>query len=150
MEACSGAHYWAREFSQFDCEVILYAPPACENSRHQPKSRPAWCWSHCRSRALQKTSPVPHKSIEQQDINLLFEMRRLLVTERTRIVNQVHWRPHIQARSIVIPKGIYFKPYRKYSRTMKTSTMSCMLKRAAIPSVRTIFSHRRTSKMVQR
>ena len=47
--------------------------------------------------------PVPHKSVEQQDIQSLIRMRRLLVTERTRVVNQV--RGLISEYGIIMPKG---------------------------------------------
>lgn len=37
MEACSGAHYWAREFSLFGHKVILYAPQHVKTQRRKQK-----------------------------------------------------------------------------------------------------------------
>lgn len=51
----------------------------------------------------QRHPAVPHKSIEQQDIQSLIRMRRLCVTERARLINQV--RGLIAEYGIVLPKG---------------------------------------------
>ncbi|MEF1257157.1 transposase [Vibrio sp. M260112] len=38
MEACSGAHYWAREFEKFGHEVLLYPPQHVKNQRRKQKN----------------------------------------------------------------------------------------------------------------
>ncbi|MCS0235808.1 hypothetical protein NDJ81_00280 [Vibrio alginolyticus] len=35
MEACSGAHYWAREFVKFGHEVLLYPPQHVKSRRRK-------------------------------------------------------------------------------------------------------------------
>lgn len=103
MEACSGAHYWAREFSQFGHEVILYAPQHVKTQRRKQKNDYNDAEAIAEVALYKRPHPVPHKSVEQQDIQSLIRMRRLLVTERTRIVNQV--RGLISEYGIIIPKG---------------------------------------------
>nr|WP_318491193.1 hypothetical protein [Photobacterium leiognathi] len=62
----------------------------------------------------QRHHPVPHKSIEQQDIQSVIKMRKLLITERTRLINQV--RGLFSEYGIIIPKGktAFGKCYTKY------------------------------------
>ena len=38
MEACSGAHYWAREFEKLGHEVLLYPPQHVKNQRRKQKN----------------------------------------------------------------------------------------------------------------
>ena len=103
MEACSGAHYWAREFSQFGHKVILYAPQHVKTQRRKQKNDYNDAEAIAEVALYKRPHPVPHKSVEQQDIQSLIRMRRLLVTERTRIVNQV--RGLISEYGIIMPKG---------------------------------------------
>lgn len=103
MEACSGAHYWAREFEKFGHEVLLYPPQHVKNQRRKQKNDYNDAEAIAELALYQRTHPVPHKSIEQQDIQSLIRMRRLCVTERTRLINQV--RGLIAEYGIIIPKG---------------------------------------------
>ncbi|WP_240697802.1 IS110 family transposase [Vibrio kanaloae] len=103
MEACSGAHCWAREFSQFGHEVILHAPQHVKTQRRKQKNDYNDAEAIAEVALYKRPHPVPHKSVEQQDIQSLIRMRRLLVTERTRIVNQV--RGLISEYGIIMPKG---------------------------------------------
>ncbi|WP_250210614.1 IS110 family transposase, partial [Vibrio campbellii] len=103
MEACSGAHYWAREFEKFGHEVLLYPPQHVKNQRRKQKNDYNDAEAIAELALYQRAHPVPHKSIEQQDIQSLIRMRRLCVTERTRLINQV--RGLIAEYGIIIPKG---------------------------------------------
>ncbi|MGR5354102.1 IS110 family transposase [Vibrio alfacsensis] len=103
MEACSGAHYWAREFSKFGHEVILYAPQHVKNQRRKQKNDYNDAEAIAEVALYKRPHPVHHKSVDQQDIQSLIRMRRLLVTERTRISNQV--RGLISEYGIIMPKG---------------------------------------------
>ena len=103
MEACSGAHYWAREFSKLGHQVRLYAPQHVKKQRRKQKNDYNDAEAIAEVALFQRPHAVPHKSIEQQDIQSLIRMRRLLVTERTRFVNQI--RGLISEYGIIMPKG---------------------------------------------
>lgn len=103
MEACSGAHYWAREFEKFGHEVLLYPPQHVKSHRRKQKNDYNNAEAIAELALYQRHPPVPHKSIEQQDIQSLIRMRRLYVTKRTRLINQV--RGLIAEYGIVLPKG---------------------------------------------
>jgi len=103
MEACSGAHYWAREFSKLGHQVLLYAPQHVKNQRRKQKNDYNDAEAIAEVALFQRPHPVPHKSVEQQDIQSLIRMRRLLVTERTRFVNQI--RGLISEYGVIMPKG---------------------------------------------
>jgi len=103
MEACSGAHYWAREFSKFGHQVLLYAPQHVKAQRRKQKNDYNDAEAIAEVALFQRPHPVPHKSVEQQDIQSLIRMRRLLVTERTRFVNQI--RGLISEYGVIMPKG---------------------------------------------
>lgn len=103
MEACSGAHYWAREFSKFGHEVTLYAPQHVKSQRRKQKNDYNDAEAIAEVALYKRPHPVPHKSVEQQDIQSLIRMRRLMVTERTRLINQV--RGLIAEYGIVMSQG---------------------------------------------
>ena len=103
MEACSGAHYWAREFSKLGHQVRLYAPQHVKKQRRKQKNDYNDAEAIAEVALFQRPHAVPHKSVEQQDIQSLIRMRRLLVTERTRFVNQI--RGLISEYGIIMPKG---------------------------------------------
>ncbi|RBW67011.1 IS110 family transposase [Vibrionales bacterium C3R12] len=103
MEACSGAHYWAREFSKFGHTVLLYAPQHVKSQRRKQKNDYNDAEAIAEVALYQRPHPVPHKSVEQQDIQSLIRMRRLMVTERTRLINQV--RGLIAEYGIIMPQG---------------------------------------------
>ncbi|MCG9633669.1 IS110 family transposase [Vibrio sp. Isolate30] len=103
MEACSGAHYWAREFSKLGHQVLLYAPQHVKAQRRKQKNDYNDAEAIAEVALFQRPHPVPHKSVEQQDIQSLIRMRRLLVTERTRFVNQI--RGLISEYGVIMPKG---------------------------------------------
>ncbi|CAM2845955.1 IS110 family transposase [Vibrio mytili] len=103
MEACSGAHYWAREFENLGHKVLLYPPQHVKNQRRTQKNDYNDAGAIAELALYQRHYPVPHNSIEQQDIQSLIRMRRLCVTERTRLINQV--RGLIAEYGIILPKG---------------------------------------------
>ncbi|WP_230691020.1 IS110 family transposase [Vibrio nigripulchritudo] len=89
METCSSAHYWARAFSNVGHRVLLYPPQHVKSQRRKQKNDYNDAEAIAELALYQRGYPVPHKSIEQQDVQSLIKMHRLLVTERTRLINQV-------------------------------------------------------------
>ncbi|UAB73742.1 IS110 family transposase [Vibrio sp. SCSIO 43132] len=103
MEACSSAHYWARAFSNFGHRVLLYPPQHVKSQRRKQKNDYNDAEAIAELALYQRDHPVPHKSIEQQDVQSLIKMRRLLVTERTRLINQV--RGLLAEYGVIIARG---------------------------------------------
>ena len=104
MEACGGAHYWAREFIALGHEVKLIAPqyvkPFVKGNKNDYNDAEAI------AEASQRSSMrfVPIKSIEQQDVQNIHRQRERLKKERTALVNQI--RGLLAEYGIVIPQGI--------------------------------------------
>jgi transposase len=79
MEACSGAHHWARELQQHGFTVKLIAPqfvkPFVKSNKNDAKDAEAICeaMSHPNMRF------VSIKTIEQQDIQAMHRIRSALV-----------------------------------------------------------------------
>src|SRR4029434_23471 len=101
MEACGGAHYWARRFREHGHDVKLLAPqfvkPFVKSNKNDMRDAEAI--------AEAVTRPtmhfVPVKDVAQQDIQTLHRVRERLISERTALVNEVHGLLH--EYGIVIP-----------------------------------------------
>jgi len=89
MEACGGAHDWARKFQAMGHEVRLMSPqfvkPYVKSNKNDMVDAEAVC------EAVQRPSMrfVPIKGIEQQDIQSLHRARSMAVGHRTAQVNQI-------------------------------------------------------------
>ena len=89
MEACSGAHYWARVLANLGHEVRLISPqfvkPYVKSNKNDRNDAEAIC------EAVGRPSMrfVPPKSSEQLEIQAVHRIRQRLVAGRTRLVNQV-------------------------------------------------------------
>src|SRR5919106_5845711 len=103
MEACGGAHYWARRFRAHGHEVKLMAPqfvkPYVKTNKND--TRDAEGIGEAVTRPTMRF--VPTKEVAQQDIQALHRVRERLMGERTALVNEVHGLLH--EYGIVIPKG---------------------------------------------
>jgi transposase len=104
MEACGGAHYWARCCRAYGHEVKLMAPqfvkPYVKSNKND--SRDAEAIAEAVTRPTMRF--VPTKEVAQQDIQALHRVRERLIGERTALVNAVHGLLH--EYGIVIPKGV--------------------------------------------
>jgi transposase len=89
MEACSGSHYWAKVFADLGHEVRLISPqfvtPYVKSNKNDRNDAEAIC------EAIGRPSMrfVPPKSSEQLEIQAVHRIRQRLVSDRTRLVNQV-------------------------------------------------------------
>ncbi len=89
MEACGGAHYWARKFRKMDHQVKLmppqYVKPYVKTNKNDRNDAEAIC------EAVRRPNMrfVGIKEIEQQDIQSLHRVRSGYMQSRTRIVNQI-------------------------------------------------------------
>jgi len=104
LEACGGAHYWARVFKQFGHEVKIMAPqfvkPYVKSNKNDAVDAEAIC------EAVQRPNMrfVPEKRIEQQDLQSIHRIRSQLVARRTAHSNQI--RGLLMEYGITVPKGI--------------------------------------------
>ena len=89
MEACSGAHYWARELQKLGHTVKLMAPqfvkPYVKSNKNDANDAEAICEAVARP----TMRFVAIKSIAQQDIQAVHRIRSELVQQRTAKVNQI-------------------------------------------------------------
>src|SRR6266702_4436166 len=104
MEACGGAHYWARRFREHGHEVKRMAPqfvkPYVKSNKND--RRDAEAIAEAVTRPTMRFVPI--KDVDQQDIQALHRVRERLIGERTALVNEVHGLLH--EYGIVIPKGV--------------------------------------------
>jgi transposase len=89
MEACSSAHYWARELQKLGHTVKLMAPqfvkPYVKGNKNDANDAEAICEAVGRP----TMRFVAIKTIEQQDIQSVHRIRTELVQQRTAKVNQI-------------------------------------------------------------
>ena len=104
MEACGGAHYWAREIAKLGHEVRVMSPrfvrPYVKSNKNDARDAEAIC------EAVTRPSMrfVAVKSQAQQDVLALHRIRALLIGERTASMNQV--RGLLAERGIVVAQGV--------------------------------------------
>jgi len=89
MEACGGAHHWARELQKLGYRVKLIAPqfvkPYVKSNKHDAADAEAICEAMARP----GMRFVPVKSVEQQDIQAMHRVRASLVEQRSAKANQI-------------------------------------------------------------
>jgi transposase len=104
MEACAGAHHWARQFQAFGHTVRLIPPqhvkPFVKGNKTDRNDAEAIC------EAAQRPNMrfVPVKSLEQQAWLAAQQLRSLVVKFRTAFLN--HIRGELAEFGIVVPKGV--------------------------------------------
>lgn len=104
IEACGGAHHWARELTKLGHQVVLLNAKYVKNFVVGNKNdfNDAQAIFDAVSRPNKRTVVV--KTVEQQDMQLLHNQRQNLIEQRTALVNQI--RGSLHERGIVIPQGI--------------------------------------------
>jgi transposase len=92
MEACSGAHHWAREFQKFGHTVRLMAPKFVipyRLSGKRGKNDAADAAAICEAVTRPNMRFVPVKSVEQQGQLLVHRARQGFVEQRTATLNRI-------------------------------------------------------------
>lgn len=106
IEACGGSHYWARELTKLGHEVVLL------NARYVKGFVVGNKTDFNDAQAIYEAVLRPNKRVvraktqEQQDMQMLHNIRQELVDKRTALVNQL--RGLLMERGIVMPKGINY------------------------------------------
>ena len=104
MEACAGAHHWARELQSRGYTVKLIAPqfvkPYVKSNKNDANDAEAIC--EAMSRPNMRFVTV--KRVEQQDIQATHRIRSELITQRTAKANQI--RGLVAEYGLVAPKQL--------------------------------------------
>lgn len=103
MEACGSAHHWARLFRTYGHEVRLIAPQFVKPYVKSNKNDAVDAEAICEAAQRPNMRFVALKRAEQQDIQAIHRMRRLVVERRTAQVNQI--RGLLLEYGIEIPQG---------------------------------------------
>ena len=103
MEACAGAHYWAREIMMLGHETRLVPPIYVKPfvKRHKNDAADAEAISEAVQRPTMHFVAV--KTEAQQAQGMLFRTRDLLVRQRTQTINAL--RGHLAEFGVVAPQG---------------------------------------------
>lgn len=104
MEACGGAHYWARTFSAHGHTVKLIAPKFVKPYVKSNKNDSADAEAICEAVTRPTMRFVQTKSQVQQEIQMLHRARERVVRNRTALVNE--FRGFLGELGIVMPQGI--------------------------------------------
>ena len=109
MEACAGAHYWAREIEKLGHQVRLIAPKFVRPYVKANKNDASDAEAICEAATRPSMRFVAIKSVAQQDVQAVHRVRQQLVKTRTGLANQV--RGLLAEHGIVIGRG--FAPLRR-------------------------------------
>lgn len=104
MEACGGAHHWARELAGLGHEVKLIAPIYVKPFLKRQKNDAADAEAIVEAAQRPEMRFVESKSTEQQARALLFRAREQLVHQRTELVNAL--RSYLYEYGHILPIGI--------------------------------------------
>ena len=104
MEACYSSHYWARTIEAMGHTVVLlpaqFVKPFVRGNKSDRNDAVAIAEAALRP----NIRPVPMKSLEQQDVQVLHRLRERYVTRRTGLINQA--RGLLSEYGIIAPTGL--------------------------------------------
>ena len=103
MEACAGAHDWARRFGELGHDVKLMAAKFVTPYRKNGKNDGNDAEAICEAVGRPNMRFVPVKSAEQQAVLALHRTRQGFVTERTAVINRI--RALLTEFGVVLPQN---------------------------------------------
>jgi transposase len=103
MEACSSAHYWAREIERVGHKVVLLPPGQVRPYVLRNKTDRTDVRGMLEAYRNEDIKPVPIKTVEQQVLGSLHRLRSAWVAERTAKINTL--RGLLRELGFVIPLG---------------------------------------------
>lgn len=104
MEACGGAHHWARKLQSMGHQVRLVAPQFVKPYVKTNKNDSADAEAICEAVGRPNMRYVPIKSAEQQAVLALHRVRQSFVRARTAQANQI--RGLLAEFGVIVPQGI--------------------------------------------
>ena len=104
LEACSGAHDWARRFAEYGHTVKLMAPKFVAPYRKSGKNDGNDAEAICEAVSRPSMRFVPVKSLEQQAVLTLHRVRLGFVEERTATINRI--RGLLAEFGVVLPQRV--------------------------------------------
>ena len=105
LEACLGAHYWARTFEGMGHAVRIMAPQFVKPYVMADKNDSNDASGIAEAVTRPKMKFVAVKTIEQQDVLAMHRARELVMKQRTASINQI--RGLLVEYGVVIPKGAW-------------------------------------------
>ncbi len=105
MEACAGAHGWARDIQAQGHEVRLIAPAYVKPFVKRQKNDMADAEAITEAAGRPTMRFVAVKSAEKQASGMVFKTRDLLVRQRTQTINAL--RGHLTEHGIIAPQGVF-------------------------------------------
>ena len=104
MQACAGAHHWARQLGKLGRTVRLIPPAYVKPYVKRQKNDTADAEAICEAAQQPGMRFVPVKGEAQQASGVVFRARDLLVRQRTQCINAL--RGHLSEYGHVVPQGI--------------------------------------------
>jgi transposase len=104
IEACGGAHYWARELTKLGHSVKLIAAQFVIPYRKRGKNDANDAEAICEAVGRANMHFVAIKTPEQQAVLMVHRARTLVVATRTALVNQI--RGLLGEFGLVVPRGV--------------------------------------------
>lgn len=89
LEACGGAHHWARELTKLGHDVRLLPPQYVKAYLKRNKNDGRDAEAGCEAMSRPTMRFVPIKSCERQAVQMLAGVRERLVRDRTRLTNEI-------------------------------------------------------------
>lgn len=105
MEACAGAHYWARQLGNFGHDVRLMPPSYVKPYVKRGKTDQADAGAIAEAVTRPNMRFVPVKSEKTQAVLLTHKTREFLVRQLTQVSNAI--RAHLGEFGLVGPKGMH-------------------------------------------
>ena len=105
IEACAGAHFWARELAKLGHEVRLMPPSYVKPYVKRGKTDAADAEAICEAVTRPSMRFVPMKTEKQQGVLMMHRARDFLVRQLTQVTNAL--RAHLGEFGIIVPKGMH-------------------------------------------
>jgi len=104
VEACGGAHYWARRFAEHGHQVKMISPQFVKPYRKSDKNDRNDAEAICEAVTRPSMRFVTVKRLEQQDMLTLHRVREGLMKERVALINRI--RGSLSEYGIVIANNV--------------------------------------------